>query len=351
MADRGGVLRTMQAAALTAAAVIATGGQAAAAPAKGIVAEQVTQSPEAALDYWTPERMRAAEPIEPPASPGAGTVDPGAQAAAIPPDQETDPSLDALFPQRVHGKLFLILGGQGAECSATVVNSRDDDLIVTAGHCLADPATGDFAELLVFVPGYRNGVSPFGGFAATDYATPKAWALRGHPGFDFGAIELAPSPIGLGLIQDAVGARGIAFNRSAKSFRRDDFELYGYPAAPAPYDGERLILCVSRFRGFEGFTGAPVVSPCHQQEGSSGGGWVRKGKVESLISHGGCAIPSTACTLISGSYFGETEFKIYRRLGGISKGKKNKLKRCKKAAKKKRIKCRGKVQRFTSDSG
>jgi hypothetical protein len=120
---------------------------------------------------------------------------------------------------------------------------------------------------------------------------------------------------------------------------------------PSPaYDGERLILCYSSFQGFESFTSAPVIAPCNQQQGSSGGGFVRGGKVESVVSHAGCVVV-TGCTLIAGSYFGEEEFDVYEdSSGGISKGKRKKLKQCKKKPKgAKRTKCRGKVQRFSED--
>lgn len=356
--------RSTFAAAAAAAALLAAGaGEAAAAPG-GVASADVDQSEAAIRAYWTPQRMRAAEPLDGPASPGAGSVEAPAQTAATRPDQETNPALDTSYPQRVHGLLFVVLAGQNTTCSATVVDSETRDLIVTAAHCLVIPGelSGGrgivFADSVLFVPGYRNGAAPLGSYAGTELATPAAAAQSGDVSFDFGAVKLAPGSASGVPVQDALGARGIAFNRSAKSYRNDDFEIYGYPAAPEPdYDGERLIVCFSQFQGFETFTGAPVIAPCHQQQGSSGGGWVRNGRVESVISHAGCAIPSTSCTLISGSYFGEAEFKVYRKLGGISKGNQKSLKKCqrkfgskgKKPSKKKLRSCKAKVQRFSED--
>ena len=350
-------------AAAAAALLVAAGGEAAAAGKGKVASERLDQSPAAVRSYWTPERMRAAESVEPPASAGAGTVGPSAQAAAIPPDQETNPALDTSYPQRLHGRLFVVLGGIRASCSATVVDSRDRDLIVTAAHCLVIPgeASGGrgivFADSVLFVPGYRDGAAPLGTYAGTEMATPAAAAQSGDVAFDFGAVKLATGSASGAPVQDALGARGIAFNRSVRSYRNDSFEIYGYPAVPKPdYDGERPIVCYSKFQGFERFSGAPMIAPCHQQQGSSGGGWVRDGRVESVVSHGSCAVPSTACTLISGSYFGEAEFKAYRKLGGISKAKSKKLKRCKKkfggkgkGSSKKLQRCRAGVQRFGAD--
>ena len=354
-------LRALAAAAAAVAAAALALAPPAAAKAAGVATQPVAQSPEEILDYWTPKRMREADAAGPPASPGAGSVDAPATSAAIPPDLETDPALDTTFPQRVHGRLFVVLGGQEATCSASVVSSEDEDLIVTAGHCLVIPGelSGGagivFAESAMFVPAYRMvppgpASMPFGAFAGTRMSTPRVFAQIGDISFDFGAVELAAGPAG--KIESVLGSRGIAFNRKPKSFRNDNFEIFGYPAKPEPgYDGERMILCVSRFQGFERFTSAPLIAPCNQQEGSSGAGWVRNGRVESITSHAGCASP-TGCSLISGSYFGDAEFDVYRKLGGISKGKGKRLKRCKRAkSKSTRRACRSRVQRFEPSGG
>jgi len=338
--------------AVTATAAVLALAAPASADSQGLAVHSLAESPKEIRAHWTPARMRAAEPVAPPASPSAASTDAPAQTAAIPPDQETNPALDVLYPQRVHGRLFFELDGPKT-CSATVVSSQDEDLIVTAGHCVAIPGEQSggagiiFAQSVLFRPAYRNGAEPFGTFAGTRVAAPAPWAQSGDISFDFGAIELAPSAFG--KVEELLGARGIAFNRKPRSFRNDIFEIYGYPAMPEPdYDGERMILCVSHFQGFEPFTSAPVIGPCHQQQGSSGAGWVRNGRVESVTSHAHAGCPSpVGCSLVSGSYFGDAEFDVYRKLGGISKGKSKRLKRCKRAeSKSKRRACRGKVQRF-----
>ncbi|MGH2923281.1 MAG: trypsin-like serine peptidase, partial [Solirubrobacterales bacterium] len=232
-------------AALAAGGTLALAGPAAADPA-GVVSQPLAQAPEETLDHWTPERVREAVAAGPPAAPG-GSVDPPAGTSAIPPDAETDPALDTVYPQRVHGLLLVQIAGQGASCSATVVSSREEDVIVTAGHCLLIPGelSGGagivFAESVVFIPGYRNPgtgaapTEPFGRFAGVRLGTPRAFAQIGDISFDFGVVKLAPGAAG--KIETAIGSRGIAFNRKPKSFRGDTFEIYGYPARPPPeYD-------------------------------------------------------------------------------------------------------------------
>jgi hypothetical protein len=331
-------------------------GTLAAAPAAlgsaGVVSSPVTEDPQAAIDYWTPERMREAVPLEEPVS--AKGI-PGAEARAAiapPPDQETSPGADTLYPQRVHGKLFLMVGQANASCSATLVTAFGKAVIITAGHCLANPGPqiGQVTEStnVVFAPGYRNGAAPFGAFPATRTITPGPWAFEGDISLDVGAATLGPNAAGVPAT--VLGTRGVTFNRPASKYRGRTVEIFGYPSGPAEfYDGQRLILCISPFIGFERGTGSPGINPCRQQEGSSGGGWVLSGGlVNSIVSHGGCAVPSAACTIIAGTYFGDAAFQVWAAAaGGVPKGIRKRIKKCRKGknpAKEQR--CLNRVQTF-----
>ncbi|MGH2956500.1 MAG: trypsin-like serine peptidase [Solirubrobacterales bacterium] len=337
--------------ALGAAALCSLAGAPAAIGAGGVLSHPVSQNPEAVLDYWTPERMRGATPLEGPVS-EEGIADRGARPAAAPTDQETFPGADTLYPQRLHGKLFLRIGGVNASCSATLVTAFGQAVILTAGHCLANPGPQigqvTYSTNLVFVPGYRSGVAPFGVFPATKAITPGPWAFEGDISLDVGAASLGPNPSGVPAT--ALGSRGVTFNRPPNKYRRLSFEVYGYPANPVEfYDGERLILCVAPSIGFEVGTGSPGISPCRQQEGSSGGAWVFDGGlVASIISHGGCRVPSTACTIIAGTYFGDAAFQAWATAaGGVPRGVKKRIKRCKRIKKDgKRQRCKNKAQTF-----
>ena len=317
---------------------------------RAVVSHQLTQSAADVRAYWTPERMREAIPLD---GPAAGRVAPGdalARAAAEAPDQEIDPSLDVTYPYRIHGRLFLRFGASNASCSGTVVTSRSRDLILTAGHCVAEPVglgASLFATNVIFVPGYRSGSAPLGSYVGTRGGTPGQWAALGDVSFDVGVIKLAP--LNGGLIQDQLGSRGIGFNRIPGGFKKKHFQLFGYPAAPAGvYDGERPILCDSQFRGFEHFSGSLLVSPCHQQEGASGGGWVMGGGlVASITSHSGCGNPGPACDVIAGSYLGDSSLHVYSKLGGgLEKGKRRQIKGCKRFEGKKHDQCLSRAETF-----
>jgi hypothetical protein len=331
----------------------------AAAAAAPVVTHEVEQSAAEVREYWTPERMREAAPIVAPSDPDASASpvagSPTATSAAQPPDQETNPAFDGLFPQRVHGKLFISFGSQDGSCSATIVRSRARNLLLTAGHCVVEPGGGGiepvWAQNVVFVPSYRNASGPFGAWPAARLSAPVRWVREPLIGLDVAAVNVNAAP--QGQIQDLLGARGVSFNRPASKYKkgRTRFNIFGYPGEPSAfYDTERLIVCNGTpFRGFERFSGSPVGGPCNMKQGSSGGAWVLGGRVNSVVSHGTCPPASIeTCTLTSGTYFGDTAYKLWASSGGgVAKGVKKKLKRCKKLRKPAaRASCRGKVQNF-----
>jgi len=317
-----------------------------------VVGHAQERSPAAVSDYWTPERMRAAIPLESPKQ--AAALVKGAAAAdfrAAPTDQETFPGADILYPQRLHGKLFLTIGGQDASCSATVVTSFTRNVILTAGHCLANPGPAlgrtTFSRDVSFAPGYRDGAAPFGMFPAISLRAPGIWAYEGVISFDVGAARVS-SPTGA-PIQDLLGSRGISFNRP--SFRGKTFGIYGYPSQPAEfYNGERLIFCSSPFLGIEKGTGSIKAGPCRQQQGSSGGGWViGNGQVNSVVSHGACPVPSTLCTVTVGTYLGDLAFETWADAGGgVPRKLRKRIRKCIKKNKKfkREQRCLNKVETF-----
>lgn len=312
------------------------------------VSHAVEQTPAEVRAYWTPERMREAEALDPMGG-AAATGPPLATPSAQPPDREIDPSRDTAYAERIHGKLFLTLGSTNASCSATVVTSFTRDLLLTAGHCVVVP-TGSgpaFAANVLFVPGYRSGARPFGTYVATRLRAPAIWAFEGDIALDVGTVNVGPGPGG--PIQDTLGSRGISFNRTTNSYRGRTFQIFGYPALPSPfYDGERPILCSSRFAGFQRFTGSVLATPCHQQEGSSGGAWMIKGGlVNSLVSHAGCFQPGPACKVIAGTYLGGAAFKLWTAsAGGLPRGRRKRLRGCKRKSGKKRAACVVRAQTF-----
>ncbi len=240
--------------------------------------------------YWTPRRMRRAEPADLALTDADRVV---RRPAAKQPRATDTGGASATFPGRLHGKVFLTIAG-GTDpgdfvCSATAVHSNSHTVVLTAGHCVNDAQFGGgFATNWIFVPGYRNGAEPYGEWPATELLTTVPWAGSTDIRQDLGVAQIARDAEGRG-IEDVIGARPIEFNRS----RAQQFTAFGYPAEPTlfnpTFDGERLFSCSS---GVTGADSPPGDGPetmqidCDLSGGASGGGWVNgAGAVNGLVSY------------------------------------------------------------------
>jgi V8-like Glu-specific endopeptidase len=268
-----------------------------------------------ALGYWTGQRMRAARPADVRLGPRGRVT----RADAAPRAIDTSASSSS-FPGNVHGKVFFTVAG-GSDpgdfvCSATAVDSNRHTLVWTAGHCVNDAQFGGgFASNWVFVPGYDEGATPFGKWAAERLFTTAAWADRQEIRQDLGAARLARDAEGRG-IQDAVGSRPIEFALP----RAQQFTAFGYPAettllGPA-FDGERLYTCDSAVTGSDNPPGDgpdTMQIDCDMSGGASGGGWVNAaGEVNGVTSYG----YTGDFFHLYGPYFGADARALYRDASG-----------------------------------
>jgi hypothetical protein len=260
------------------------------AAAGDVASHRAAERPAKVRDYWTPARMRSAEPADLVLTAAGELV----RAASEPRAASDVSDTSAGFPGRVHGKVFFTIAG-GSEpgdyvCSGTAVRSNRHTLAWTAGHCVNDPEFGGgFAINWTFVPGYRNGDEPFGEWPAEELLTTPAWADDADIRQDHGAAVLARNPEGQG-IEDVIGARPIDFRLA----REQQFTAFGYPAQPTlfepTFDGERLYSCGSAVTGSDNPPGngpETLQIDCDMSGGSSGGGWVTaNGSVNGLVSYG-----------------------------------------------------------------
>jgi hypothetical protein len=317
------VRRGPGAAVLVAALAISIGTAAAASepvgdsPLRGVVGRIVTQDPADVRAYWTPERMRAAIPM---------SIGPRARAGS--PDAVGKPTharasdvsgMSAGFPERVHGKVFLTLDAD-YECSATVVASPAHTLVWTAGHCVNGSDFGlGYARNWIFVPGYRDGERPFGSWTAASLHTTEGWAQESNVRLDVGAAVMGRDGEGRG-IEDAVGARGIAFNQP----RQQTFEAFGYPASdpntfllPPNFNGQRLWLCRSQRTADDtpsASSGPPTMEiNCNMTSGSSGGAWVIGNEFVNSVTSYGYQLDNGH---LYGPYMGTVAEDLYRSAGG-----------------------------------
>ncbi|WP_214322418.1 trypsin-like serine peptidase [Nonomuraea sediminis] len=238
----------------------------------------------AVLQYWTPQKMEAAKPLDAPqpkrnlrmAVGGPGEPTDGTPWTAPPTSPGGNPKPE---PQAANsggaawtgggavvkttGRIFFTYQGRNASCSGSAVTSANKSVVLTAGHCVK--LGGDYHTNWVFVPGYDQGQRPYGTWAATKLITTPQWDSSEDINFDVAAAVVAPLQ-GKSLT-DAVGGQGVAFNQG----RRVQMHAFGYPAA-APYDGSKLIYCAGRT--FDDFLMSKDHGlTCNMTGGSSGGPW------------------------------------------------------------------------------
>jgi V8-like Glu-specific endopeptidase len=251
----------------------------------------------AVLDYWTADRMAAAQPITMAAvdlvedtlqvteRPAADGIRP----QAAPHDGSTgEPWTGGGLVTRTTGKVFLTMDGRDFTCSASVVDSANESTLVTAGHCAKD-GRGSWARNWTFVPGYADGASPKGRYTARDLMVAPQWEREADDSYDFAMVVLNTKDGR--TVQDAVGAQRISFGTWTEDRVREGVQVYtfGYPAA-APFDGRDLHYCSGRTTADTGGTTANGVG-CTMTQGSSGGPWFTgfdtgtgRGTISSVVS-------------------------------------------------------------------
>lgn len=173
-------------------------------------------------------------------------------------------------PFSTMGKLFFSRGGTDWVCSAATLVSEHKRLVWTAGHCVAEGDGVSWSEDVLFIPAYRDGSAPYEKWEACNLYTTEAWFNDGDLSLDLGGIETCDRPEDGARIQDVVGSMGFVANISPVQH----WNAFGYPAG-APFDGESLNTCQAGF-GVEDAYKSPATLGigCDMNGGSSGGPWV-----------------------------------------------------------------------------
>jgi V8-like Glu-specific endopeptidase len=120
------------------------------------------------------------------------------------------------------GALFSVSKGQLHDhfCTASVVNSPEGDLVLTAAHCVANRA----ASTIAFVPDYRSGARPYGVWRVTRILVDQTWSSTLDPDDDFAFLVTSLGGGGRTL-ESVAGATAITFNDTPNS----PMQVIGYP--------------------------------------------------------------------------------------------------------------------------
>ena len=157
------------------------------------------------------------------------------------------------------GALFTVSSGQLGKhfCTASVVDSPVRDLVITAAHCISGMTPGQIA----FVPGYHNGLTPYGIWDTTQVITDSAWRASANPDDDVAFLVVVSQSGSSQQIQDVTGGEHLGTGWSARSLVR----VIGYPDTTS-----RPVTCQGRTKPFgaremefdcDGFTGGTSGGP------------------------------------------------------------------------------------------
>lgn len=247
-----------------------------------------------ATSYWDHSRLVDARPLwaGQHAAPSAGPSS----------DAQTTPAalrVGALFEHDASGAHF---------CTASVVASPGEDLLVTAAHCISNGDGSGYKSDIVFIPGYNNGAAPYGIWTPARLLVAPQWANSADPDFDVGFIVLQPH--NGENIQQVLGADQLGYDTGYQYQVR----VTGYPtSAGTP------ITCVNRTSkesatqlefDCDGFTG-----------GTSGSPWVtgfdprtRTGTIVGVI--GGYQEGGDTPSVSYSPYFGSGIYQLYEQAIG-----------------------------------
>jgi V8-like Glu-specific endopeptidase len=119
------------------------------------------------------------------------------------------------------GALFTMTAGKLGHhfCTASVVNSPHGDLVITAAHCV----TGT-SGAIAFVPGYRNGVAPYGVWLVSQVYVDPSWTSSSDPDHDVAFLRVGQAG-SIVPIEDVTGAEQLTTGTPARQL----VEVIGYP--------------------------------------------------------------------------------------------------------------------------
>jgi V8-like Glu-specific endopeptidase len=120
------------------------------------------------------------------------------------------------------GALFTTSAGKLDKhfCSASVINSPNGDLVITAAHCV----TG-LSDSVAFVPGYDSGTTPDQVWTVTKVYVDQAWKFSANPDDDVAILQVG-QPASSVPIEDVTGADKLATGAPAT---RQLVQVIGYP--------------------------------------------------------------------------------------------------------------------------
>jgi V8-like Glu-specific endopeptidase len=291
-----------------------------------LTVESSLEEQEAALNFWTREKLAAAQPMDLPAQTGTAEVDAAvltkpeaggtsgfvaagmaaadadiiaqaaypedwaalAETAEVSVDEPTGTSqiftsytinqlsaLQRVYPHRWVGRLSFSTPSGTSFCSATAISGNN---IVTAAHCVYDTTNNRFYSNWVFTPAYRAGNAPYGTFAWSACTVLAGWVnFSGSYQISWARYDVAVCTMRANssgtTLNNAVGWAGRSWNFPyIQHYHNMGYPFRDHNLNLLPSAGAYLRVCTA-----ESFTFATDVRGmgCNLGPGISGGPWMR----------------------------------------------------------------------------
>jgi V8-like Glu-specific endopeptidase len=255
-----------------------------------------TSAQAAAVRYWTPVRMAAAYrgvtvPQTAEKQPVSHDMRLTRKAPAVPPTPPGpwltgDTAGNGLRWTRGGsvaadvGKIFFTLDGDDYVCSGALVGGKHLDVVLTAAHCVtsgpgqagrAQGGKARWATNWIFVPGFRDGLQPYGEYTARRFFVTPDWTgpEGGSEQYDVAFVQVTAATLDgvSGAAQPPPGLP-VKFANSRDAAPLNRAYVFGYPSEP-PYTGLYSDYCAGPVLA----SGGSVRTTCGMTAGDSGGPW------------------------------------------------------------------------------
>ena len=174
------------------------------------------------------------------------------------------------------GKVFFTLGGEDYACSGTLVGGKGTDVVLTAAHCVTggpDKAGAtQWATNWMFVPGFVDGLLPYGEYTARRFFVSKDWTgpQAGREQYDAAFVQVTTATwYGISVAAQPPPGLPVKFSGRQDSAPVSRTYVFGYPAE-LPYGGLYLDYCAGPVVA----SGGSAATPCRMTAGDSGGPWL-----------------------------------------------------------------------------
>jgi V8-like Glu-specific endopeptidase len=171
------------------------------------------------------------------------------------------------------GKVFFTLGDTDYVCSGALVRSKHADVVLTAAHCVRN-GRGQWATNWTFVPGYSDGVGPYGQYSARRFFVSPRWTGpgTGSERYDVAFVQVTPVRTDGPRTASAPAGLPIRFAASQTVVGPSAAYVFGYPALP-PYTGLYPNYCAGQAAASATRPGSVRIA-CVMTAGDSGGPWI-----------------------------------------------------------------------------